>query len=259
DLWDTYHSSLWDESRKQCWGTGAFGGSQHDKKMLNGTINNANRTITGDAFNVKRNNQAEDNGECSKQTIIDQYFCAHTITLLSLLQKISKINADTLDFNDVKNSHSQELSLAKFISPIDIEILMILNRKEDKNLESLLEKYNKAIIDATTGYYVDLYKLWITISETPFAVDTTYTTFLKCFQMSFNPLNDADASKGKIENIDRKKQLDLTKNVDKCKSCIGGWYHDAVLTMKAENRDFQIVFGEVIGNAFKHDKKLSED
>ncbi|CAG8569769.1 4242_t:CDS:2, partial [Scutellospora calospora] len=63
-----------------------------------------------------------------------------------------------------------------------------------------------------------------------------------------------------IENIDRKKQLDLTRNVDKRKSCVGGWYHDAVLTMKVGNKDFQIAFGEVIGNAFKQDdKKLSED
>lgn len=53
----------------------------------------------------------------------------------------------------------------------------ILDRKEDSKfaspncgkLESLLEKYNGAIIDATTGYYVDLNKVWITISKPPFA------------------------------------------------------------------------------------------
>ncbi|CAG8647415.1 146_t:CDS:2, partial [Scutellospora calospora] len=197
DLWDAYHSSLRDEPRKQCWGTGAFGGNQPDKKraknwnntcsctqiyinhpivsgILNGTKNNVNETITGDAFNVKRNNQAEDNGECSKRTKIDQYFPAHTMISPPLLQETSEINVDSLDFNDVENSYSQELSLAEclytdkewstmewiwekvpllffswFILPIDMEILTIksiLDRKED-----------------------NLHNLWITISETPFA------------------------------------------------------------------------------------------
>ena len=54
-----------------------------------------------------------------------------------------------------------------FISLIDMEILTINRFQIEKkivsslppiaeNLESLLEKYNRAIIDATTGYYVDL-------------------------------------------------------------------------------------------------------
>ncbi|CAG8679403.1 9199_t:CDS:2 [Ambispora leptoticha] len=78
-----------------------------------------------------------------------------------------------------------------------------------ENLGSLLEKYNGAIIDATTGYYVDLNKVWITISKTPFAdqhiylfardwplqwIQQIYTAFLKCFQTPFSPLYDADAS-----------------------------------------------------------------
>ncbi|CAG8609762.1 3249_t:CDS:2 [Racocetra persica] len=151
-----------------------------------------------------------------------------------------------------------------------------------ENLESLLEKYNKAIIDATTGYYVDLQKRLVS------SVDTTNLHhLLKMFPDVIQPLNDADVSEyayrswivnqlweeifldvnsiirmktGEVENIDRKTQLDLARDVDKRKSCVGSWHHDAILTMKAGNKDFQIAFGEVIGNAFKQDdKKLNED
>ncbi|CAG8745299.1 14449_t:CDS:2, partial [Racocetra persica] len=127
-----------------------------------------------------------------------------------------------------------------------------------ENLESLLEKYNQAIIDATTGYYVDLQKRLVS------SVDTTNLHhLLKMFP-------DIDASEYAYRSwivnqlwedifLD-KTQLDLARDVDKRKSCVGSWHHDAILTMKARNKDFQIAFGEVIGNAFKQDdKKLNED
>ncbi|CAJ0629037.1 13221_t:CDS:2 [Entrophospora sp. SA101] len=144
-----------------------------------------------------------------------------------------------------------------------------------ENLQLLLEKYNKAIIDATVGYYIDLNKVETTVSQSPFSdqhlylfardwplrwMQQLYTAFLTCFQTPINPLNDGTASEGEIENIDRKKQLDLNRNTKKGRTNSGSWYHDAVLIMKVGNRDVQIAFGEVIGNAFKQDeKKLNED
>ncbi|CAG8609697.1 13497_t:CDS:2 [Funneliformis caledonium] len=114
-----------------------------------------------------------------------------------------------------------------------------------------------------------------------------YTAFLTCFQTPINPLNDADASEyayrsrlinhfwedvffdvncvirmktGEVENVDRRNQLGLARNPDDRRSNVGSWYHDAILIMKVGDKDVQVAFGEVVGNAFKHDDtKLYED
>ncbi|CAG8644968.1 8676_t:CDS:10 [Cetraspora pellucida] len=291
DLRALYHSSLRTEPQKQYWDTDDLCAclmfkSPREKmhsylrihihhSTINGTVqeitNGVYGTMSGEVFDVKlapkRSNQKEDNDEGSKRMKIDQYFYTRAVTPLTLSQEKSKVNTDSLDCSDVKDSPSQEQelppdetlkgtimerlinsksSIARYqiiflpernlYDPIrclyvNKEWLMMESTWEKiekkivsslppiaENLESLLEKYNKAIIDATTGYYVDLQKVWITISESPFV--------------------------GEVENIDRKTQLDLTRDVDKCKSCVGSWHHDTILTIKAGNKDFQIAFGE---------------
>ncbi|KAG9295686.1 hypothetical protein G9A89_001703 [Geosiphon pyriformis] len=118
-------------------------------------------------------------------------------------------------------------------------------------------------------------------------VQSVYNAFILCLQRSFSPLFDPDASEyayksqiinyiwealffdvnviammktGEVENADRKKQLDLSKNLDHLKSTIGNWHHDAVLVIKVGSMFVQVAFGEVIGNAFKRDdKKFNDD
>ncbi|CAJ0767569.1 5806_t:CDS:2 [Entrophospora sp. SA101] len=126
-----------------------------------------------------------------------------------------------------------------------------------ENLQLLLEKYNKAIIDATVGYYIDLNKVETTVSQSPFSDQHLYL-FARDWPLRW--MQQLYTALGEIENIDRKKQLDLNRNTKKGRTNSGSWYHDAVLIMKVGNRDVQIAFGEVIGNAFKQDeKKLNED
>ncbi|CAG8615511.1 9458_t:CDS:10 [Diversispora eburnea] len=117
-------------------------------------------------------------------------------------------------------------------------------------------------------------------------VQSVYNAFILCLQTPFSPLGDPDTSEyayrsrvinyiweglffdvnaiaimktGEVENVDRKKQLDLSRNLDQRKSSLGTWYHDAVLVMKVGSKLVQIVFGEVIGNAFKRDDKKYND
>lgn len=54
--------------------------------------------------------------------------------------------------------------------------------------------------------------------------------------------------RGEVENVDRKKQLSLSRNLDQRKSSLGAWHHDAVLVMKVGSKLVQVAFGEVIGN-----------
>ncbi|CAG8803629.1 10806_t:CDS:2, partial [Dentiscutata erythropus] len=245
------------------------------RSTINGTVqgitNGVYGTMSGGVFDVKlapkRSNQKEDNDKGSKRTKIDQYFYARAVTPLTLSQEKSKVNADSLDCSDVKDSPSQEQELPpdetskerNLYDPIrrlyvNKEWLMMESTWEKiekkivsslppiaENLESLLEKYNKAIIDATTGYYVDLQKVWITISEPPFVGQHSY---LFARDWSIQWIQQIYTTLGEVENIDRKTQLDLARDVDKRKSCVGSWHHDAILTMKAGNKDFQIAFGE---------------
>ncbi|CAG8449910.1 17188_t:CDS:10 [Acaulospora morrowiae] len=117
-------------------------------------------------------------------------------------------------------------------------------------------------------------------------VQSVYNAFILCLQTPFSPLDDPDASEyayrsriinyiweglffdvnavaimktGEVENVDRKKQLDLSRNLDQRRSSLGGWYHDAVLFMKVGSKLVQVAFGEVIGNAFKRDDKKYND
>ncbi|CAJ0649103.1 3351_t:CDS:10 [Entrophospora sp. SA101] len=117
-------------------------------------------------------------------------------------------------------------------------------------------------------------------------VQSVYNAFILCLQTPFSPLCDPDASEyvyrsriinyiweglffdvnaiaimktGEVENTDRKKQLDLSRNLDQHKSTLGTWYYDAVLVMKVGSKLVQVAFGEVIGNAFKRDDKKYND
>ncbi|CAG8603895.1 2841_t:CDS:10, partial [Ambispora gerdemannii] len=116
-------------------------------------------------------------------------------------------------------------------------------------------------------------------------VQLVYNAFILCLQTPFSPLCDPDASEyayrsriinyiweelffdvnviaimktGEVENADRKKQLDLSRNLDQRKST-GTWHHDAVLVMKVGGKLVQVAFGEVTGNAFKRDDKKYND
>ncbi|CAG8787928.1 5209_t:CDS:1, partial [Racocetra fulgida] len=53
------------------------------------------------------------NDKSSKQTKINQYFLAYTVIPLLLSQEKNELNVDSLDFNNVEISYSQELSPAK--------------------------------------------------------------------------------------------------------------------------------------------------
>ncbi|CAG8609742.1 3248_t:CDS:2 [Racocetra persica] len=89
------------------------------RSTINGTVqgitNGVYGTMSGGVFDVKlapkRSNQKEDNDEGSKRTKIDQYFYARAVTPLTLSQEKSKVNADSLDCSDVKDSPSQEQEL----------------------------------------------------------------------------------------------------------------------------------------------------
>ncbi|CAJ0874815.1 4961_t:CDS:10 [Entrophospora sp. SA101] len=94
-------------------------------------------------------------------------------------------------------------------------------------------------------------------------VQSVYNAFILCLQTPFSPLCDPDASEyvyrsriinyiweglffdvnaiaimktGEVENTDRKKQLDLSRNLDQHKSTLGTWYYDAVLVMKVGSK-----------------------
>ncbi|CAG8547549.1 9451_t:CDS:10 [Ambispora gerdemannii] len=169
----------------------------------------------------------------------------------------------------------------------------------DENVKLLLEKYSKCIRDATIKCYVDLNKVESIICKSPFEdqhlylferdyhlrwVQSVYNAFILCLQTPFNPLGDPDTSeyayRSRVINYiweglffdciylqlvvkskmwTEKKQLDLSRNLNQRKSSLGTWYHDAVLVMKVGSKLVQIVFGEVIGNAFKRDDKKYND
>ncbi|CAI2192888.1 10870_t:CDS:10, partial [Funneliformis geosporum] len=116
-------------------------------------------------------------------------------------------------------------------------------------------------------------------------IKSVCNAFLLCFQLPINPLHDCNLSEysyrdkivnriiedtfldtynfvhvmtGEVENTDRKDQKNSARPQGQRRSV--GWDHDAVIIMKANNVDYQIGFGEVVGNACIHDdKKMTED
>ncbi|CAG8583763.1 2094_t:CDS:10 [Paraglomus occultum] len=127
----------------------------------------------------------------------------------------------------------------------------------DANIKLLLERYTKVIKDATTGVYIDLNIIEGNIcNKSPFEEDHEYRFErdypLRWVQLVYNAL-------GEVENEDRKRQLDLSRCLEKRRTNLGSWCHDAILVMKVGSKHVQVAFGEVIGNAFKHDDKKWQD
>ncbi|CAG8443336.1 2060_t:CDS:10 [Dentiscutata heterogama] len=116
-------------------------------------------------------------------------------------------------------------------------------------------------------------------------IKLVYNAFLLCFQLPINPLHDGELSEyayidrivnriiedifldinnvirmktGEVENRDSKVQKDSARPLGQRRSV--GWEHDAMLVIKVNSVDFQVGFGEVVGNAcIRDDKKMIED
>ncbi|CAG8495739.1 5479_t:CDS:10 [Gigaspora rosea] len=170
----------------------------------------------------------------------------------------------------------------------------------NENVNKLLKKYNDGITKATYGYNVNLNKVAVLFDEMSIVnrdayifteewstqwIKLVYNAFLLCFQLPINPLHDGELSEyayrdriinriiedvfldinnvirmktGEVENQDSKVQKDSARPLGQRRSV--GWEHDAMLIIKVNSVDFQVGFGEVVGNAcIRDDKKMIED
>ncbi|CAG8786067.1 14938_t:CDS:2, partial [Cetraspora pellucida] len=170
----------------------------------------------------------------------------------------------------------------------------------NENVNKLLKKYNDGITKATYGYNVNLNKVAVLFDEMSIVnrdaysfteewsmrwIKLVYNAFLLCFQLSINPLHDGELSEyaykdrivnriiedvfldinnvirmktGEVGNQNSKVQKDSERSLGQWRSV--GWEHDAMLVIKVNSVDFQVGFGEVVGNAcIRDDKKMIED
>ncbi|CAG8703605.1 32309_t:CDS:2, partial [Racocetra persica] len=163
----------------------------------------------------------------------------------------------------------------------------------DTDQENLLKKYDDAIKKATIGYSVNLSEIvgvfnectlinrncYVFYKEWPLQwIQSIYNAFL-----AINPLHDSDLSEyayrdkivnplienvfleinevirmktGEVENLDRKVQKDSNRLPGIRRAT--GWEHDALLVMKVKSIEYQIGFGEIVGNACEHDDAKME-
>ncbi|CAG8660381.1 4430_t:CDS:2 [Funneliformis caledonium] len=104
----------------------------------------------------------------------------------------------------------------------------------EHNLQLLLEKYDNAISQNIIGYYIDLNKVEVIISQAPFENNPSYL-FARDWMLRWI------------------QQLELKRYLDKRKINSGSWFHNAVLLMNVNHTEIQIAFGEVVRNAYYHD------
>ncbi len=66
------------------------------------------------------------------------------------------------------------------------------------------------------------------------------------------------STSGEVENTGRKEQKDTNRKEGERRSV--GWMHDILYNIRVNNMNFQVAFGEVVGNAFVHDedKKMKD-
>ncbi|CAI2188141.1 1850_t:CDS:2 [Funneliformis geosporum] len=150
-------------------------------------------------------------------------------------------------------------------------------------VETILNRYQEAIINASEDEYIDLDRIDV-IYDYPNGykfrrnwlerwIDNVYQKFLTCFHIPKNVLNDRSTSEyqyrswfvntlcedifldsatikmktGEVENKHRKVQLDLSKDPGDRKSV--GWYHDGILSININGNEVYVGILEVAGNA----------
>ncbi|RIB01908.1 hypothetical protein C2G38_2229324 [Gigaspora rosea] len=157
----------------------------------------------------------------------------------------------------------------------------------NENVNKLLKKYNDGITKATYGYNVNLNKVAVLFDEMSIVNRDAYifteewsTQWIK-LSSSLESLHDGELSEyayrdriinriiedvfldinnviREVENQDSKVQKDSARPLGQRRSV--GWEHDAMLIIKVNSVDFQVGFGEVVGNAcIRDDKKMIED
>ncbi|RUS28569.1 hypothetical protein BC938DRAFT_481729 [Jimgerdemannia flammicorona] len=191
--------------------------------------------------------------------------------------------------DEIKEQFNDQEWDALILSWAEVEekITQQLPSTVDGSVKSLLDKYDQAVTNATTGFHVEFSPVVTTISESPLQdhaktarpylftrdwpmqwVQQVYTAFLICYQTPNNLLHDASASEYEyrdfiVNPIWRNIFFDVShiirmRTFPMREERLDGYTMASL--MKIGSVDVQVAFGEVVGNACEqNDGKMCED